>query len=431
MNNDLSLENLTNQLKLSDLNFDCQFLILEKLGFADLVNMLKADLLPFAVIEVFRHKFVKTEFIIKKSNQDQSPISMTYSKGIVVNHHDLALFVLDHFGPFMSSLGFIEMVANTDSGRKRQWHEIVSLANEKCDTVTEVYLENMASDEIFAGIKKPFENVMKISLKGNFGKIGNDQFNLNKMFPNMSKLTLDEFKIPADDDSIDLYLPHLISLDVNFYHQFGINEESINNLILKNSQIRDIYLRSANSSFINFLSKQLPNLESLSILSMLFLDFTADIHFKSVKTFRFGVFYGSHKQITFDKLEKFRCDSNKFPWMEFMTKHPTLTTVTLLNILTNDQIGLIPQAAPSLIEAAFITKDVFYVDSIVTFLDESKYLKRFHIFTRSFTVGIDVHELISRTTGEWNVYKNDLHYFIERGNMERSSLDGIWDGYFH
>lgn len=277
--------------------------------------------------------------------------------------------------------------------------------------MVDFYLET-CNEDVLENVTKPFQSLINVGFSGKLRKLGNDAFNPSEMFPKLRKLELNSVEI-IDEDSLSVSFPELESLVVRY--DFNMKPINANSLIINNPRIRNIRLHSISSSLVDFVSKNLPNLEILDIARITSADYNGDIHFTSVKIFKLesldAIDLG---QITFDQLEEFYCNKNVFPWMDFIGSNTNLKALSLFFTITNEQISLIQQTLPHLVETSFIADEPNRINSIVRFLDASKHLNKLHV-TLFRLPNDEFEELKGQIIDNWVVRKNKFDvYVIER-----------------
>lgn len=414
-------------MEFSDLGVDCLFLILEKLDFFSLVTIASVNKAFSALAaNVFLRKYANRIIVFQepcKLNDKYSVV--TYNDSIFIYDFAVVLSVLRHFGSHIFDL---EIQYKLDKNNKLK--RIIGLVNQHCENLSKFHLETYTSDA-FEGVKKPFESITQIGLIGSLNKIGNDTFSLNEMFPKLRQLNLNVLELD-DSDCINTHIPHLDSLNVRFSYQIGLNESQIANLILKNPQIRHLHLDYINSSFIDFVSKNLPNLEQLYIPEIISVDYNGRIHFKNVKTFRLGSTGGRLIKVTFGKLEVFHCDVYNFPWLHFIRFNRNLKKLFLAPeiIVSNHELSMIAFAAPNLIEATLRFDDLLRADILMEFLDDSRHLNLLHfslVHASKFSnLKWTIENIKNALSNEWTMkQKTGEMFLIERKNWRNFEIHSM------
>lgn len=262
-------------------------MVLEELKLLDLINMGETNHeYSTLTADVFRRRFSKFNIALHESymSYQESFIPLIDNRLIIYNYN-VSLLLLEHFGTYITDL---EISYYVDQQHKVK--EFMSYASKYCDNLVHLNLLSRCDDAL-DGITKPFYNVINVTLDGRYKKMGNDLFNLSEMFPKMKHFSLAATEI-GDHDSLNIAVPHVESFNVRFnsFMQTPRYNE-IKNFIMKNPQIRNLLLNAVNSSFIDFVSKNMPNLETLEIPKINEFDYEGDIHFKTVKKFTLGVLY--------------------------------------------------------------------------------------------------------------------------------------------
>lgn len=366
------------------------------------------SLQPYAA-DVFLRQYTNRTVVIKEPYRRSDLHTILISGDIIhIFDYDVAVSVLKYFGTYISKLEFDYLY-----DIKHQLKHMIRLANKHCDNLTYLYLGTHVEDA-FEVIDRPFSNVIDLSLLGKFKRIGNESFTMNEMFPKLQNLTLNSF-----DDSVvdlDVHFPHLISLDIEFSSNGPFYNE-IKKLIKKNPQIRYLRLNYIYSSFIDFVSKNLENLESLNIPKIKWVDFTDEIHFKNVKKFEIDYVVG-RLNLTFEEIEEFHCDPSKFVnWLDFAEKHKKLKKLFLKGggYITNEDLWILAENVHHLTEASFECNSFVELKNLVKFLENSKNLEKLHLshYTCSKT---RINALMNLIENDWTYVKDKQEYVIVRKN---------------
>lgn len=386
-----------------DLDADCKLLILEQLDLIDLINVASINkVLSILAANVYKRKFAQKsvsfweKFSITKKVHEDSRVG---DERIIISDFNVAKLVLKHFGSHISTLAI--------ESKNHQVKQIVSLANEFCENLTKFYLETSIENAL-ENVKNPFERVVDVGFCGNFNKIGNSGLDLNAMFPKAHRWFLGNLK-NIESNSLNVNIPFLDTLDLKFSKQFNHFDKEIVNLITKNAQMKHIRLSDIDTSFIDFVSKLLPNLEILEILMIRSIDFTNEIHFNNVKVFTGSINKeGDLGRITFERLEELSCNSDDFPCFDFIRENSNLRKLSLLppGGISNEDLSLIGQTATNLREVSFSCDNYIEVNTILWVLEEFRFLKKLFLNVRNLSQ-IKVEEIQNKVNNKWNLSRGD------------------------
>lgn len=418
-----------NRTQLADLNVDCQFLILEKLLFRELLNMATTSkAFSSLASDVFKRKFadklISIENAFKKSPNDDDDDQMIIidTLKIKILQNDVALLMVEHFG---SSI--LKLEINYDFDQMGQTKRMVKHVNQYCDNLKEFQLRTSVFVlDALKAVKKPFKHVIDVKLFGVYQKIGNEAFNLNEMFPALRRLSLWCMRL-IDHTGTDVLMPQLDSLDI-WISNYAFTSTEVTKLIMKNPQIRTIQFHNVDASFVDFLSKHMPNLEIVSFPRVETVDYIGNIHFNGVKKFICGGSESKHfhfeRQLLFEHLNEFECFRSDYPWLGFIRNHPNITKLNMRNVhISSLEISLITDILPHLIEAMFCVKGEFDVNLIVRFMAENENLNKFQFNT--YPVDMNrINELSNRVTDQWTYVSSvsdKMYHSFERKHLLRFS----------
>lgn len=351
------------------------------------------SLRPFAVA-AFRRRYKKPKLHI--SNDEQNVFVF---RRIFLSDLDLALSMLQHFGSEI-----LDLTITFDENRNGQLQQIMSHASEYCENLTKLNVRTIVEDALI-DIKSSFKNVVEVQFEGKLDKIGNDVLSSAEMFPKVQKLHLNDFELI---DGANAHLPHLKLVYIKFSNEYTpTTDETIETLIAANPQIHGLHLDGTKTSLVQFVSENLPNLELLHMKNFL-ADYMYDIHFKSVKTFKIGkLIAGQLGQITFDRLEEFKCSPDDFPCIPFLRsinvtnlKKLSFFTDLFSNLVSSDDLTGIMQTTPNLTEAEFNCGPNVAVDTIIQFLGECTQLEKLELYIGNSFLEKRIDELQARIANE-------------------------------
>lgn len=292
-----------NKIQFSDLNVDCQLLILQKLNYFDLVSFSSVNNIFSALAsDVFRRKLKNKLFRIEEPLQmihDNLDATSETPEALTIYDYGMVLSMLEHFGSHITKLEI-----QYDEDESNQLKSIIRNVNRFCNNLIYLSLEAHISNPL-DDIRKPFSNVINLTIIGEMVKIKNEDLNCNEMFPKLNKLKLRVDSL--DKETINLFIPQLNTLDLTY------TLKQLHEFILKNPQIQNLYFDHSIPNFLEFVSKNMPNLEKFSTNVMTSANYNGYIHFKTVKSFKIGEFFGNFLgTLAFDQLDEFVCHSKDF-----------------------------------------------------------------------------------------------------------------------
>lgn len=369
---------------------------MDHLELRDLVKFASVKTLRPYAVDVFIRKYGYPSVHISNNDVNKSSDAV-----IFISDNDLALSVLKQFGSEILDLK-ITFDDGTDAVK-----QILSHASEYCDNLTKFYLQTFTKDAMEA-IKKPFKTVSSAGFSGKFNRLSNDVLSLGEIFPIVHKLDLEWFEL---NNGTGTFLPHLKNLRVLVKPDQYIDttEESIKSLILENRHVQNINFFHTTTSMINFLSKAQLNLKMIGIVTLK-SDYMDDIHFDGLTMFRMGrLTSGDLGMISFPQLQHFTGISQFFPIKQFL-RNSNSTNLKTLELavfpIFSDDLAVIMENTPNLIQAKFICSNEIQVDILIRFLEECEYLHKLVISVVHFSEHkIDELKVRISMTRHWNVAK--------------------------
>lgn len=424
-------------IKLTELNTECLFLILEKLNIADLLSVSQTNK-QFSVLaaDVFRRRFASLDIEIVKDrrlmvkpffvnvvdsilgnnaleNEDKIPFEMS-KHSIEVYDFELTLSLLKQFGNVIRNL-------NIHTQKLQSNHtEIINKFTDKycAKSLVKLDLKFIRSKtlEQFTG---PFNVVEDLSFAIDVHKIGSKTQPLNQSFPNIKRLSL--FMVSDIDYSfIDCNYPRLEQLSVRGLHATRFETAvAMQSIISKNPQIRNIELGTFVPNLIKIVQKLLPKIEQLTLALASSIG-NYKLHFEHVKVFALGT-SGLPGQITFGKLEElhiYYSNGQSSAWVEFLEKHQNISRFHIRGHGTesdlHEQFERITIKIPNLKEMSIVSERMVEVNAVVRFIETHVKLMKFEIIpcTR------DVKEILKRKFElQWNI--NNLKRDDRKGLLLR------------
>lgn len=389
-------------------------MILDNLSIGDLTKVAAVNKV-FSILagDVFRRKLGKRFLHFYEGIPGSEKLYDENLETYTIYNNVLSLSVLEHFGSYIEKL-----IVDYPTDRYGSAKCIVSLVNQNCNNLNYFKLISYKNSSL-EDVKKPFSSVNEVNIIGLHYKMGNSNFTFNKMFPNLKKLRFDVFL--REYDGFFEPMPNLKHLSPEFgVRTEGIYKKVMRNLILNNPQIESITY-SCNSSFLEFLSENLPKLKTIRIPKIYNIDHK-NIQFKSVKTFEIGEIYSSKFiNISFEQLEYLECDQYFInDIIQNNGKNLSGLTLNTVNYFSNENSSFIAQEAPNLNEATFYYSKEPTVDSIVHFLNENKNLNKFNLvigthYKEAQFSDDKVEELKTRIVNKWTIKSfKDLrvHFYV-------------------
>lgn len=272
--------NNVNKIELTDLNFDCMYLIINQLSLSDLLNVVRAnEKLSFVAAAVFQHQYHPSskEFFFEIPPPSQSLLLKNASPRYKLTENrfevydmTMALTILKYFGKF------IRKFVQTDSPfYPDKYAMLYRYINEYCyESIFDISFNEHFS--IF-NMTKSFKNVEKIQFIAYNPHNGQSKFISNEMFPSLRHLTLIEIE---NNCSSHCYLPKLEHLC--FYS--GIDKSAVKDFLTVNSHIQSIELSgSLDILQLQIIKETLPNLQNITLQHAFSKYFK--FHFDTVTTF--------------------------------------------------------------------------------------------------------------------------------------------------
>lgn len=412
-----------NKSKFTDLNADCTFLILEHLKFADLLNVAEVNA-QFSMVaaDVFRLKYshyqievsddfsqpndklnkpyellsvaglkIDTDTIgrvlrrigLQKEIHDE-PKLFLYGTSIILDDYNAILNTFKHFGHLITRIKLIYYTY-----RDFQLNVIGSLISKySSESLVEFECENCGLKTL-ASITKPVINVETVTFSESFVGDASGTLSLSDSFPAIRRLNLD-LRSGKGFSYFVCQMSHLdyVSLsEIPF--TFGTTDDSFENMIMKNPQIRDIDLFDISPEFVPKVVAHLPQLENLTLSH--FRLWNGSIEFESVKRFAMDCEYnsGSPKNLHFPNLHTLSIEFNKRQfgeWLDFVTEHNHLKELHLKHAqLSDSQFQQLTANLQNLVDMTLwylsgrFESVALGINVIVEFVKSHKQLKQFNV----------------------------------------------------
>lgn len=216
-----------------------------------------------------------------ESSFDDSNVKINDDE-VIINHFGAVSKILQQFGHEITRLRFN---CTTFDGLAPPSSEIGRQINEYCsDSLIQFDVVNN-DKSFFNKMSKPFRKVESVSIAGGFNVFDSETLAFEELFPAMRKLALNKLEI-SDGMVAARRFPNLeefFAIMTGYEGDFRQNHAEA--LIILNQQIRRLSFDYGSRSFLKFISKHLPHLDTLSIDN--YYDFTlldlSPIVFKNVK----------------------------------------------------------------------------------------------------------------------------------------------------
>lgn len=328
---------------------------------------------------------------------------------------DLAIKVIKRYGEHIVSLRFRNV-----NDRTNLMNHIIGDSSMYCKNLQRISIRSDRQTSL-NNIQKPFNKVNCATFSGEFFKIGNDQFNLTEMFPQIKRLHFANLRVSNSATMDSHIIPNLKCMHLDMY--MGPYADIYMNMIKLNPQIREITLLMAPLRFIHFVNQHVPNLKELVLYNPLLMNHNdnQEIYFKNVHKFRLGYNTNNIQNLggfRFKRLTELICDPSYFSgWLNFIAMNPSLEKLQLKisseNEITDEELLMMSNLVPNLVEASFDCNTSVKVESLVQFLEDNKHLKLWKFsYDRLSQTKID--QIIERINHKWEISRQANYYIIQR-----------------
>lgn len=403
---DLDSVSVHSYKELNHLNIESKRLILDELDFPSLLYMAQVDLeFNSQAGDIYQQKFAEKTIRIGQRNEE-------LDNAIDINDDETSMKLIEHFGTFIKKL-------TIDHADNSKTDEIIAKASRNCKGLEILSVNVSRAYNAFAKVQQPFESVTDVSIKCIKCKLSNEILNLNEMFPNMRKLSLNIMQLD-EPQKIESRFANLKHLHLEYVRPGLEFAKSYEKTIMFNPQVQILKIVDSTTDFLEFISKNLPNLEHLDIGYIQRAATLNEILFASVKslTVRSGVNYLSH-YISFDQLEEFTSEyfGDVSEWINFLGRHSTVRKLTILNAaMYQRQLLTLRSHVPNLVEATLALPSGIPVDSIVKFINKLPQLKKLEaqFFSNQMFAGDKLTQLSKELQGSWTINKTEKGFLVEQ-----------------
>lgn len=367
-------------LELIDINDHCLWHMFEFLDVNDLVHISEVhERFVSVAISVYRRLYRKSNKLVLnlgsvhyQSNDDCCPCPAS---------ENIEPF-FRHFGHLVSN-AFINCMGK----RKADSYDIGALLQKFCaDSLVQLDLA-LCDENDFPTIQTPFTKLQKLTFIE--AKLNRNVSQMDVWFPHIQSLELINVKL-SQPESFEVNFPHLKSLEI-YIEESNLPIQTVSEMLRHNPQLKSLSLLcDYDQNFIESLSRNVPGLEELELWAPedRFLSFqNHKIHFAAVKKFTLnscttrGDFlvnipfaFSGLREIKFDGFNQF-----KGQILDFINRSPTLKKLQLIpyvddwDDLTHGDVQKLLGCLPKLTELEFCA-DSFVVDDVVQLLNCSEQL---------------------------------------------------------
>lgn len=279
---------LENRTELAELGPDARLFVLDSLNLSTILSFpLFDDHYDRIAQEVFRRKYSRKTFKIADVVLIGFEEIPDVNNVIYLKQFGEILRVLKIFGHLMTKLK-LEYSQHPQFGGVNI-SPIVKYINLYCaDSLVELEVI-ISSDyvEFFDKMTKPFKNVKKLTISGQFNRLTGSTHTFTEMFPSVRSLSLYYVQV-FDKNGLDMKFPHLIHLSVQVAQsdKTRFEDSDVEKLLRTNPYIRSLKLDRCDPNLLKIVNEVLHNLETLQLTSFIgFRVFNENkpIVFKNVK----------------------------------------------------------------------------------------------------------------------------------------------------
>lgn len=399
-----------------DLNVDCQLLIFEHLDVTSLLALAQLNLYFHGLASnVFKRKY-SCKIVELNTQMDESSlistvdISEQFPNKLIIGKFDVISIFFEYFGHMVQAVDILKYKIWDE---QKNLKEIVKIVNNNSNSLKVLKLENTVED-ILNSVAQPFRSIKRLDLSGVFDKLGSESMDLNEMFPNIQEIYLSTRHV-ADDENMAVKLPNLKHLRLGFDPPVS----SIEKLIKQNPQIERLTISGISINALFCFNQNLPNLTHLIVHYITLYD--KNIHFRNVKHLKINTLeYKFALHATFTHLKKLELDvsTRHVPdeWINFIKKYDNLKELHVLQEeLSDREFKFITEKLKKLIEASFHILPDVEENTIITFLERNKQLKKLNLLYLESEQMIEMFNALKANIGnDWNLSINKKYCLLER-----------------
>lgn len=333
---DVQNGNNRGEIKLTDLNYDVQFLIFNRLEIEDLWNLAETNSkLKPALDAVFRSKYQEVGI---KDAIGSKYFTYNFEKRLRLFDIDLSLKNIEHFGSAMRKIYVDNFSIDQFSSRSNsdKSNRIFQSINKYAGDTLECLHMGRLKENTLQQLTDPFKKVEELGLEIT-DEIRAGSLPLNELFPNLRRLELKMMYATGDYSVLDCEFPHLEHITFEFDDRALQRRDQIEAFLRKNSHVKGVKVAFIPREFLKELPVLLPNIENLT-LNIVFVDDDV-IQFDNVKHCKFYNHimyeYGKTQNLLFPQLESLELsfsnrEIERNVYDAFFEKHPHLKKLRLI-----------------------------------------------------------------------------------------------------
>lgn len=248
-----------------DLPLECQKLAINDLDLFDLTVLIETN----HQLSSLAHDMIVRR-LAKKTVVFSSPYFTTTKKEFIheddvhirIRNLPIVYNVLKRFGQYIKNLEIDHYFLDE---RAKTIYELVNMYCSK--TLTGIHLKNVMED-FLKEFSQPFKAVKKVHLEGDLRNFGDLRLTINELFPEMRQLQLGQVKF-TDTESIAQNFPHLQEFDVDIFPATipgRVTEDVVEHVIHENHQIRNLILRHASPSVVDYVHTEMPDATHIELI---------------------------------------------------------------------------------------------------------------------------------------------------------------------
>lgn len=391
-----------NKTRLTDLNIDCIFLILEQLKFNELINVAKTNRnFAMAAAYTFNLKYSKHRIVIEtifKYPTESNPFTdalklfgfnrgrdgeqnshQYYENDELINLGDHRL-ITDAFKLF-DILNLEIKYSNSHTAQAILLGELISTyGSESLQTVR----FNWVSENALQFITKPLINAKSVSFRSLISNTVHGVIPMNELFPSVENLYVNWF---FDEEYLHSYMPNLKHLYIfSDATAEGPDPDTLlayGGILRKNPQIISIEVYYSRTRTFELIKSLLPNLQILAIWE--YLNEPNHIQFDSVTTFKVKFASSSPSNLHFSNLEclyiNLESTSQLGAWLNFLQEHNHITEFHIIySSHTAEHLEQLLSRIPNLMRLQiFLKRGIIGIEFINNLTENHPNLHQLHL----------------------------------------------------
>lgn len=416
VHNHISIGNIQNETNFNDLNDDVLHIIFSELNLPDLLATFEIKpKYAFFAANAFRHKYLNYQVLIfERDNEDGINQEYFYEntddKLLIILDHEMALKVMKFFGCWITNL-LIEDGALPGNHSST----VNKVANENLPFLNR-FFSSLTKENTFQQFLKPFEHVEHFFCSLKQTQIGHF-LPLNRIFPNIKRLTVSIGDPNIDYDIFNIHIQHLEHLDISLMEMEFISDhrQLVEEILQKNTQIISIKMRLLPRDYITVINQHLPGLVNVT-LDQLDLSQVDAVLMKNVKHFTLHTSLPrSIDKLILPKLESFKMiyDHEMInDWLVFFEKHKNVKILEF-KMMSNEQmpdhIQRILENLPVLSELTMKNVNGLGIEEILMITNKNINLIRFNIQFNRYD-DLNATEIRELLANEWHSTNVPIKY---------------------